>query len=139
MSTAAAAPAEPSKALHYTLWGLRVLLALMMFAGGAAKAFLPLDQLGQNMPWIPMVPSWVPRLAGGSEVLGAIGLVVPAATRILPVLTPVAAACLGLVMALGVTMHLALGEGVGAAVPAAVLGSLFVFVAWGRGLKAPIR
>jgi putative oxidoreductase len=139
MSTTATTPASsPSKGLHYTLWALQGLLALMMFGAGAWKATAPLEELTPNLPWVALVPGWVPRLAGGSEVLGAIGLVVPAATGILPVLTPVAAACLALVMGLAVVMHLALGEGIGAAIPAVVLGSLFAFVAWGRATKAPV-
>jgi putative oxidoreductase len=136
--SATAAATSPSRGLRYTLWGFQLLLGLMMLGAGGAKATLPLDELAVNMPWIPSVPGWVPRLAGGAEVLGAIGLVAPSATRILPILTPVAAACLALVMALGVGMHLSLGEGIAAAAPAAVLTTLFLFVAWGRGLGAPI-
>lgn len=139
MSTAAAAPAPSSKGLHYGLWALQGLLALMMFGAGAWKATTPLDQLAPALPWVPLVPAWVPRLAGGSEVLGAIGLVVPAATGILPILTPIAAACLTLVMVLGVIMHLSLGEGVGAAMPAMFVGSLLAFVTWGRAVKVPLH
>lgn len=139
MTTATADASTPGKAVHYGLWALQLFLALSMLAAGGMKSTAPLADLATNMPWVAQVPGWVPRLAGVSEVLGAIGLVVPAATGILPILTPIAAACLGLVMGLAVVMHLALGEGVGAAIPAVVLGGLCVGLAIGRARVAPLH
>jgi putative oxidoreductase len=135
--TPASAPG-PSPAVHYGLWALQALLALLMLLAGGMKVATPLPELVPTLPWVAQVPGWVPRLAGAAEVLGAIGLLVPAATGVVPVLTPIAAACLALVMGLGAVMHLALGEGVGAAVPAVVLGGLFLAVAFGRAGWAPL-
>ena len=45
------------------------------------------------------------RLLGGAEVLGALGLILPVATGIAPVLTIVAAVCLGIVMVGASTLH----------------------------------
>jgi hypothetical protein len=76
-------------------------------------------------------------LIGVCELLGAIGLVVPAATRVLPALTPVAASALALVMVLAAGTHFSYGEFpvIGVNV---VLGGLAAFVAWGRFRRAPI-
>jgi hypothetical protein len=69
------------------------------------------------------------KLLGLAEVLGAVGLVVPWLTAILPVLTPVAALCLVVIMAGAVKTHVDLKE---PAIGPAVVGLLCVFVALGR-------
>lgn len=127
----------PSKGLHYALWGVQLLLAFAFLAAGTMKATTPLDQLGEAMPWVRSAPAFLPRFVGISEILGAIGLVLPSALRVLPVLTPVAAGGLALVMALAMAMHGSMGEW-GALPVNVVLGGLALFVAWGRASKAPI-
>jgi hypothetical protein len=74
---------------------------------------------------------------GVCELLGAVGLILPSATRVLPVLTPVAASALTLVMVLAAGTHFSYGElpVIGVNV---VLGGLAAFVAWGRFRRAPI-
>jgi uncharacterized membrane protein YjjB (DUF3815 family) len=72
-----------------------------------------------------------------AEVLGGLGLVLPAATRILPWLTAVAAAGLALDMLFATLFHLVRGE-FGAAVVPLVLGLLAALVAYGRWRVVPI-
>ena len=67
--------------------------------------------------------------------IGAIGLILPSALRVKPVLTPLAAVGLFVVMVLATGLHLVLGE---PPVPTIVLGGLAAFVAWARFKKAPI-
>jgi hypothetical protein len=74
---------------------------------------------------------------GAVEVLGAIGVIVPAATRIKPILTPLAALGFLVIMVLAAGTHAMAGEFPGIAVNV-VLGSLAAFVAYGRWKKAPI-
>lgn len=109
----------------------------MFGLAGAMKLFAPLDELVKNMAWIPHVPGWLVRVIGTSELLGALGLVLPSATRIKPVLTPIAAALLVVVMVLGAGTHVAIGEAEKVVVNL-VLGGLAAFVAWARFRKAPI-
>jgi hypothetical protein len=71
------------------------------------------------------------RLVAACEVLGIIGLVVPYASGIAPVLTPAAAIGLAIIMVLAARIHLGLGEPATAAANLVVLG-LCVFVAVGR-------
>lgn len=71
------------------------------------------------------------------ELLGAFGLILPAATRIKPALTPVAGLGLTIVMALAVVCHISRGE-LGLVPINLVLGGLAAFVTWGRLTKAPI-
>lgn len=137
MSTELRPAAAPSRALHLSLWGVQVLLALLFFAAGAFKATQPIDELAKNMAWVTYSPAAMVRFVGIVEVLGAIGLIVPAATRLKPALTPLAALGLATVMLFAVAMHGTQGEG--EAVPVnLVLGALAGFVAWGRWVKAPI-
>jgi hypothetical protein len=77
------------------------------------------------------VPVALLKLAGVAEVLGAIGLVVPAATRIKPVLTPIAAVGLVLTMAGATITNIAVGEPATALVTVG-LGLLAALVAWAR-------
>ncbi|WCN79082.1 DoxX family protein [Micromonospora sp. LH3U1] len=66
-----------------------------------------------------------------AELLGGLGLILPAATGIAPVLTPIAATCLAVVMVLAAITHIRRKESSGVAINA-VLFLLRAFVAWGR-------
>jgi hypothetical protein len=101
------------------------------------KATAPVDQLQASMPWVSGAMGQAVRFIGVVEVLGALGLILPAATRIKPSLTPLAAIGLTTVMVLASLMHLARGE-VQMLPVTAVLGGMAAFVAWGRSRKAPI-
>jgi uncharacterized membrane protein YphA (DoxX/SURF4 family) len=77
------------------------------------------------------------RFIGVTEILGGLGIVAPAALRIAPELTVWAAYGLAAIMILAVIFHISRNEF--QALPMNFfLGSLAVFVAWGRSVKAPI-
>lgn len=130
-------PTTPSKGLHYGLWAVQLLLAFAFAGAGMMKLTTPLEALAEKMTWIAQGPSFLPRFIGASELAGALGLVLPAATRIAPALTPLAAAGLTVVMGLAALTHVALGEFGGLVAPF-VLGGLAAFVAYGRHKLAPI-
>lgn len=125
------------KGLHVGLWVAQGLLAFAFLAAGAMKTTAPIEQLQANMPWVSGEMGKLVRLIGVSEVLGGLGLILPAATRIKPWLTPLAGLGLATIMVLAAATHAARGEfpGIGVNV---VLGGLAAFVAWGRFKKAPI-
>jgi len=77
------------------------------------------------------------RFIGVAEVLGALGLILPALLRIRPGLTPLAAAGLAVIMT-GATVITLVGAGVAMALIPLVVGVLVVFVAYGRWRLAPI-
>lgn len=139
MSTSAAStPPAPSRLVHFGLWGLQGLLGMVFLMAGGMKLAVPApDLVAQGMTWVSSVPSFVPTIIGLLEVLGAVGLVLPAALRVLPRLTVMAAGGLTLTMGCAVLMHLGLGE-VAEAVPALVLGVLASVILWGRAVAAPI-
>jgi putative oxidoreductase len=118
------------------LWVLQVGLASVFVVAGLTKLTQTRPALLAKLAWAPDVPVALLRTIGISELLGAIGLLVPAATRIRPELTPAAASGLTTVMALAVMFHLYRGDN--AFVIPAVLAALSALVAWGRARKAPI-
>jgi len=74
---------------------------------------------------------------GAAELLAAVGLILPAATRILPWLTPLAAAGLMIITGGAIVFHLSRGETSNATF-AVVLFVLVTFVAYMRWKVAPI-
>jgi len=137
-SASAADTAPRSKALHITLWVVQGLLAAAFLMAGWMKLVTPVDVLAKQMPWVTGAMGQFVRIIAALEVAGAIGLILPAATRILPQLTTFAALGLTLNMIGAGATHLARGE-TPMIVVNLVLGSLAAFVTWGRALKAPIR
>jgi uncharacterized membrane protein YphA (DoxX/SURF4 family) len=123
--------------MKYVLWTLQLLLGVAFVAAGAMKLSQPLEALGAQMVWVNDVPAMLVRFIGLAEVLGGLGLILPAATRIRPWLTPLAAVGLALDMLLATGFHLVRGES-GFAVPTLVLGLLAAFVAYGRRVLVPI-
>lgn len=79
----------------------------------------------------PGVPAPLMYAAGVAEVLGGLGVVAPAATRRLPVLTPIAAACVVLEMVIATITEFVIGDPVTAAYPI-LIGLVAAFVAWAR-------
>ena len=78
------------------LWVVQVLLAAAFLVSGATKLSQPKEKLLKYMAWVEDFSQPTVRNIGALEVLGAIGIVLPALTGILPWLTPLAA--LGLVL-----------------------------------------
>lgn len=78
------------------------------------------------------------RAIGGLEILGAAGLILPAATGILPWLTATAAACIVVLMLLAAVFHARRpGEGRNIVLNL-VIGLLAALVAYGRYVIAPL-
>lgn len=115
--------------MDIALWIASGLLAFAMVAAGGAKIAVPRAKLLDKMGWAASWSDGQFKLLGLAELLGGIGLIVPQVTGILPILTPIAAVCLVILMAGGVKTHLDRKE---PAAPAAILALLGVFVALGR-------
>jgi putative oxidoreductase len=125
--------------MHIALWFVQALLALAFTGAGAMKLLTPISELATKGMggWVTDSPEALIRFIGATEVLGAVGLIVPAATRIAPKLTPAAAVGFVVLLGLGAATHIAYGE-YGGALPSVVLGGLAAFVAWGRTQRHPI-
>jgi uncharacterized membrane protein YphA (DoxX/SURF4 family) len=106
---------------------LQILLAVAFLAAGGMKLARPKPALvGAGMGWAEDFTDTNVKLIGAVEVLGAIGLVVPWFTGIAPILSPLAAVGLALVMAGAVVTHVRRKENF---VPPLVLGALSAVVA----------
>jgi uncharacterized membrane protein YphA (DoxX/SURF4 family) len=123
--------------LHYGLWLAQVLLAVAFAAVGFMKLTISPAALAQSMPAGLVLPLGLIRFIGFAEVAGALGVILPAATRVLPVLTPVAAGALALVMVLAGAFHASRSE-IASLPPVLALGALALFVAWGRTTRERI-
>ena len=118
--------------MNLALWIVAIVLAAAFAGSGLLKQFVPKDKLvtsGQG--WAQDFSPTSIRLIGLAEILGAIGLVVPAAVHIAPILVPLAAIGLVLVMVGAAIVHARRNEPMNIAVNV-VLIALAVFVAWGR-------
>jgi len=128
---------QNSKGWNIGLWIAQILMAAAFGMAGFMKLTTPIADLSQMLPWAAEAPEMLVRFIGLSEVLGALGLVLPTALRIQPKLTNTAALALGLVMVLALGFHLYRGEFEAAPVNLILLGIL-AFINWGRNKKAPI-
>lgn len=100
--------------------------ALVFLLTGTLKLVTPKEKLVGKMHWAATWPPGRTKLLGFAEVAGAIGLVLPAALHIAPVLTPIAAVCLAVLMLGAVQTHRRLHESF---VPALVLALVCVGIA----------
>lgn len=94
--------------MNIALWIIQALLAGMYGVAGSMKAFQPAKvRENPQMTWAHDKQDGYIRFVGISELLGAVGLIIPALTGILPWLTPLAAVGLALIQVLAIfTVHL---------------------------------
>lgn len=123
--------------MNIALWIVQVVLAAVFVMSGGFKVVQPIETLGAEMAWVADVSPALIRFIGICEILGAVGIILPALTRILPWLTPLAAAGLGTVMLLAGIFHLTRGEFM-SLIPNLVLLVLALFVVYGRLKLHPI-
>jgi uncharacterized membrane protein YphA (DoxX/SURF4 family) len=115
--------------LTSALWIIQGLLALLFLFAGSMKLIVPIEMLTAQMP-LPL-PGLFLQFIGVAEVAGAIGLILPGLLRIRPILTPLAACGLLIIMIGATVVTLAGGEVLPALVPL-VMGLLCAFVVYGR-------
>ena len=117
--------------MNLVLWIAQILAGAAFTMAGVMKLSQPIDKLAARMTWVARVPPAQVRFIGAAELAGGLGLILPWATHIAPVLTPVAALALVVVMLLAAVHHLRHAEA--KMVPInVVLGGMAAFVAWGR-------
>ena len=122
----------PGKPVVVALWTTQILLAALFLFAGVMKFVMPVEEMTKNSS----LPGSFFHFIGVMEVLGGIGLVLPAVLRILPLLTPVAACGLVIIMAGATVTSLPLGW---IALLPLFVGILATFVAYGRFRLRPIQ
>jgi succinate dehydrogenase/fumarate reductase cytochrome b subunit len=121
--------------MNRALWIVQILLAALFLFSGAAKFFTPAEQMTQGMPaWMSI--SFL-HFIGVCETLGGIGLILPGLLHIKPGLTPLAAACLTIIV-IGATVVTVMAGMMATALIPLVTTVLAAFVAYGRWRLAPL-
>ncbi|MGW0436238.1 DoxX family protein [Micromonospora sp. NPDC003197] len=118
--------------MEIVLWIIAGLLAVAFLFAGANKVLQPKEKLlASGMHWVEGTNPGLVKLLGGLEVLAAIGLILPAILDIAPVLVPLAALGLVVVMIGAIVVHARRKE-VQSVVMNIVLLVLAAVVVWGR-------
>lgn len=112
---------EEEKKMNVTLWAIQIVLVGGFVYSGWMKAVCT-ESSKKAWPWINDVPKGLVILIGILELLGALGLVLPLALDIAPVLTPIAAIALAVIVLIGMLFHIRRKE-------YRVLGVNIVFIA----------
>lgn len=120
--------------MNKVLWTLQVLLAAVFLAHGLMLVAPPAEMLEMINAQLGV---GFRIFLGVAEILAAIGLIAPGVSRILPWLTPLAAAGLMIVMVSATGLHLVRGEFL-SAITTAILLAISTFVAYQRWKVRPI-
>ena len=123
--------------MNIVLWVVQGLLALAFLLAGFMKATQPVANLKKNMALVAAIPAAFVRFIGVAELLGAIGLILPALLNIQPWLTVASAAGLVVVMVSASIFHASRREysNIGMNI---VLLLLAVFIIVGRTALSPL-
>lgn len=121
--------------MNRALWILQIFLGVYFVAIGVMHFIVP-DGLPAVMSWMYDLSDTLHAISGIAEILGGLGLILPAVTGIRTELVPLAATGLMLVMAGAVIYHLGRGEAVNIFTNI-VLIALLGFIAYGRSQVHP--
>jgi uncharacterized membrane protein YphA (DoxX/SURF4 family) len=138
VTTLTADTAAPSRLwLNIGLWAAQVLLAVPFCLFGFMKLTMPLGELANTMKSVAQLPELFVRALGLIDILGGLGVLLPAITRIQPRLTVLAALGCTVLQALAIGFHASRGE-FGVLPLNLILISLAAFILWGRARRVPI-
>ncbi len=125
--------------MNIALWIVQVILAFVFVMIGFMKISQPKGTLiEKGMGFVEDFSAGQVRLIGILEVLGAIGLILPGLTGIIPILTPLAAVGLALTMVGAAFTHIRRGGETQMLITNLVLLALALFVAYGRFVVVPL-
>ena len=119
--------------MNLTLWIIAGLLAALFLVAGASKLFIPQEKLAKapGAGWVLDFSAGFVKALGVVEILGAVGLILPALLDIAPIPVPLAAVGLALMMAGASIVMFRRQEFKHVLLNLTYLG-LAAFVAWGR-------
>jgi uncharacterized membrane protein YphA (DoxX/SURF4 family) len=92
--------------MNTLLWVLQIFLAITFTYSGLMKStqnreeLVSIGQTGVEGLSYPLI-----RFIGAAEILGAIGIILPTAIHVFPILTPITAICFALIMVLASPIH----------------------------------
>jgi uncharacterized membrane protein len=113
--------------MKYALWIIQGLLAALFLFAGVMKFVMPVEAMTKEI----QLPGLFLHFIGVCEILGGLGLFLPALLNIRPGLTSLAAMGLLIIM-LGAIVLTLISGGVGQAAIPLVIGLILVFILYGR-------
>lgn len=120
--------------MNLILWIAAGLLAAGFTAGGMSLLLMRRERyraLAQSQHWVDDFGDGHLKFIGAVKVVGSLGLVLPAALNIAPILTPLAACGMAMFMTGAATTRFRRSEWTLLGFDLVFVG-LFVFIAWGR-------
>ena len=122
--------------MNIALWIVQGILGLLFLAVGIMKLTQDKDKLAEKMAFVEDFSPVTVKLLGTVEVLGAVGIILPALTGILPWLAPSAAVGLSINQVGAAWTHLRRREYMMIGANILILAGA-VFVAYGRFVSEP--
>ena len=118
--------------MNVVLWIIAGLLAVAFLGAGVMKLLQPKEKLAASgLGWTEDYSAGTIKLIGALEILAAIGLILPAVLDIVPILVPLAALGLVLIMIGAIVVHARRKENQPLGINVLLL-VLAAVVAWGR-------
>ena len=119
--------------MNIALWIIAGLLATVFLLAGANKLFIPREKLAKapGGGWVLDFSAGFVKALGAVEILGAVGLILPAVLDIAPILVPLAATGLATIMVGAAIVEFRRREFRHVLLNLTYL-ALLVFVVWGR-------
>jgi uncharacterized membrane protein len=126
--------------MNLILWIIAGLLAVVFLVAGATKLFFPQERLAKfpGGGWVNDFSAGFVKALGAVEILGAVGLILPATLDIATILVPLAAVGLATIM-LGAAIVMYRRQEFKHALGNLIYFALAAFVAWGRFGPASFR
>ncbi|MDN5821950.1 MAG: DoxX family protein, partial [Brachybacterium sp.] len=118
--------------MNLMLWILAFVLAAIFAGTGVVKLVTARDQQINRTPYVEDFPQVVILGIGVLEILGAVGLLLPALAGVATELVPWAGAGLAITMVFAALVHTRRGDGIAAALPSILLAIVSAFFAWSR-------
>lgn len=135
-TSASVSVTPPRRLLSAALWGAQLVLAFFLLFGAYMKLAAPAEEVAKMMVWAAQYPA-LKTFTGIVDLLGGLGILLPALTRIQPRLTVLAALGIIVLQVLAFAFHGSRGEWPATPFNVILLG-LAVFVYWGRSKAIPI-
>lgn len=121
--------------MNIALWAVQLLTALAFGQHGYSMLF-GVARARERMAWTRDVETGLLRFIGVAEIVGAVGVILPAATGVLPWISVLAAGGLVIIMVLAIVFHLFRHEWPNIVLNC-VLGLFAAIVVYGRLVIAP--
>jgi uncharacterized membrane protein YphA (DoxX/SURF4 family) len=96
--------------MNNLVWILQWIMAVIFASSGLLIIILPKEKLVSRLSWVRNYSDGTRLFICVSKIVGAIGLIVPRYFNILPVLTPIAAIGLAIIMVLAMLYHIKKNE-----------------------------